>query len=126
MSSLHARRIECNDLRLLREAAAELSAGGVDLISFAQAHLHVDAGVAEDLEESLLGFGGRRAIRQAGDGIVWNDVQDRRATAEQFDQLPGMLGAIVQLAEQNVLERESAAVVGEETIGRGDDRGDRD
>ena len=119
-TSQPARHRKCNDLRLARHAAPQLTAGGVDLIPLARSHLHVQTAVAQDFEKPLLRFVRRLAIRQARNGIVWNHIEKRRSPTQDRHEFPRMLGPIVQLAEQHILEGQTSTVVGKETIGRVD------
>ena len=75
--------------------AAELAAGGVDLVPLAVAEADGDARLIEDLPKRLLCGGGRRGVRQAVDRVVRNHVQQGVSRGEPSRKLPGVLRLIV-------------------------------
>ena len=90
------------------------------------AELDGDALAFQDVAESLLGLDGGCFVRQARHGVVRNYVQQSRAAFQEFGQLQGMLGAIVQFGEKHVLERQPATTHVEVMVRRVEDLLDAD
>src|SRR5262245_46804288 len=70
----------------LKFRPSQLPACGIDLVSFALANLHVQAGRLENLDKTADRRFARRLVRQTAHGVIRDEIDKGQSAAQQFRQ----------------------------------------
>src|SRR5690606_9144787 len=87
---------------------AQLPAGGIDVAAAGLADMGVDAGGAQNFLEAHYILAARPLIRQGFNFVVANEIHIRPHCLAEPRKLAGMLGAVVHVMQQDVLEGDLA------------------
>lgn len=101
-----------------------MAAGGVDVVALFAAEGDGDAGAAEDVGEFFLAGGGRTFPREAGHGVVGDEVDVSVEVEGDVAEFFCLVERVVYVLDEDEFEGDHAAVFIGESLDRGEELGE--